>query len=90
MNHGQPIHGSELRSMLRDGDLLARASAPGRGHMDQQEVLTRVEVARLLRVERHHVAKLIDRGLPYHRVGSRFRFLYHEVMTWLQTQKETA
>lgn len=88
MNHSQPIHGFELRDMLRDGALLARASAEGRSDMDRQEVLTREEVARMLRVERHHVAKLIDRGLPYHRVGSRSRFIYHEVMDWLKAQKE--
>jgi excisionase family DNA binding protein len=89
MSHGEQIHGSELRRMLRDGALLAHASAHGRRNMEQQEVLTLLEVARLLRVERHHVAKLIERGLPYHRVGSRLRFLHHEVMAWLQAQKET-
>lgn len=89
MNHDQPIHGSELRRMLREGALLAHASAQGRRHMEHQEVLTLVEVARMLRVERHHIAKLIERGLPYRRVGSRFRFLHHEVMAWLIAQKET-
>jgi excisionase family DNA binding protein len=89
MKHGHPIHGSELRQMLRDGALLTQASVHGRRDMEQPEVLTLVEVARLLRVERHHIAKLIERGLPYHRVGSRSRFLHHEVMAWLQTQKET-
>jgi excisionase family DNA binding protein len=89
MNHSQPIHGSELRSMLRDGALLSRASVEGRRDVEHQEVLTLVEVARMLRVERHHVAKLIERGLPYHRVGSRFRFLHHEVIAWLKAQKET-
>jgi len=88
MNYAEPIHGPELRRMLREGALLARASTQGSLDMEHQEVLTLMEVARMLRVERHHVAKLIDRGLPYHRVGSRFRFLHHEVIAWLKAQKE--
>ncbi len=76
--------------MLRDGELLAHASAQRLGDMEQNEVLTLVEVARLLRVERHHVPKLVDLGLPCHRVGSRLRFIRHEVLAWLKEQKETA
>lgn len=89
MNHGQRIHASELRQMLREGALLKRASAQGTRDVEQQEVLTLLEVARLLRVERHQVAKLIERGLPYSRVGRMRRFLRQEVMAWLQAQKET-
>lgn len=57
--------------------------------MDQPEVLTLAEVARLLRVERHHIAKLIERGLPYRRVGRMRRFIRQDVMAWLRAQKET-
>lgn len=88
MNRGQPVHVSQLCGMLRDGALLARASSREPHDMDQQEVLTLVEAAALLRVERHHIAKLIERGLPYHRVGSMRRFLRHEVIAWLKAQKE--
>ena len=89
MNHGAPIHGSELRRMLRNGALLARVPPQGIQDVEQREVLTLIEVAALLRVERHQIAKLIERGLPYHRVGSMRRFLRHEVLAWLQAQKET-
>lgn len=89
MSHRKPLRGSELRGLLRDGGLPVQASESGRREREQPDVLTLVEVARLLRVERHHIAKLIESGLPSHRVGSRFRFLRHEVMGWLQDQKET-
>jgi excisionase family DNA binding protein len=90
MTHGEPVHGSELRRMLRDGALLARASAQEARDMEQNEVLTLAEVAKLLRVERHQVRKLIERGLPYKRIGSRYRFLRREVIAWLLSQKEDA
>jgi excisionase family DNA binding protein len=89
MNHGKPLRGSELRGMLGDGSLLARASVQGTHETEQPEVLTLVDVAALLRVERHHIPKLIECGLPYRRVGSMRRFLRDEVMVWLRGQKES-
>jgi len=88
VNRGEPICGSGLRRMLRDGALLARVPAQGTYDAEPQEVLTQSEVATLLRVERHHVKKLIESGLPFRRVGSLRRFLRRDVMTWLQAQKE--
>ncbi|MET0794628.1 MAG: helix-turn-helix domain-containing protein [Polyangiaceae bacterium] len=89
MNHDQPIHASAVRQMLRDGTLLTRASAQGAHEMEQDEVLTLREVARLLRFERHTIKKLIDLGLPSHRIGSMRRFLRSEVLAWLKAQEET-
>ena len=88
MNRGEPIDGSGLRRMLRKGALLERVPAQGTRDAEPREVLTQSEVATLLRIERHHVKKLIEKGLPYRRVGSMRRFLRHDVMAWLRTQKE--
>jgi excisionase family DNA binding protein len=74
--------------MLRAGALLERIPAQGTHDAEPQEVLTLSEVAMLLRVERHHVKKLIERGLPCVRVGSMRRFLRRDVLNWLQAQKE--
>ena len=89
MNHEQPIHASEVRQMLRDGTLITRASAEGAHDMEHDEVLTLRDVARLLHFERHTIKKLLDLGLPSHRVGSMRRFLRSEVLVWLKAQKET-
>lgn len=65
--------------MLRNSALLERVPAQGSRDAELPEVLTLKEVAALLRVERHQIAKLIERGLPCHRVGGMRRFLRHEV-----------
>jgi excisionase family DNA binding protein len=88
VNRGGPIRGSALRGMLRNGALLSRVPAPGTGDAEPQEVLTQSEVAALLRVERHHIKKLIESGLPYRRVGSMRRFLRRDVMNWLGEKNE--
>jgi excisionase family DNA binding protein len=88
MNQGEPIHGPGLRRMLRNGALLERVPAQGLRDAELPEVLTLKEVAALLRVDRHQIAKLIEQGLPCHRVGGMRRFLRREVMAWLQAQKE--
>jgi excisionase family DNA binding protein len=88
VNRGGPIRGSALRGMLRNGALLARVPAQGKRDAEPKEVLTQAEVATLLRVERHHVKKLIESGLPYRRVGSMRRFLRRDVMNWLGAKKE--
>jgi len=88
MNQGEPIDGAGVRRMLRNGGLLERVPAQGTRDAEPREVLTLSEVATLLRVERHHIRKLIEKGLPYRYVGSMRRFLRHDVMAWLRTQKE--
>jgi excisionase family DNA binding protein len=88
MNRREPIRGYELRQMLRDGALLAQVPAQRQDTVEESEVLTLVDVAALLRVERHHVAKLIELGLPCHRIGSMRRFIRREVFAWLQAQEE--
>src|SRR4051794_32113713 len=89
VNRNQLLHAVDLSQVLRKGALLEAASAQTRREMEQQEVLTQDDVAALLRVERHHIAKLIKRGLPCVRIGSMRRFLRKDVMAWLQDQKET-
>jgi putative molybdopterin biosynthesis protein len=46
------------------------------------ELLTTVEVAKLLRVHPKHVYRLLRKGLPARRVGSEWRFERGEVLAW--------
>jgi len=77
---------SELRALrsevlgLRD---LLTGGAPA-GAAAQDEVLTRSQAAKLLRVCSESVSKLVrDEGLPCKRVGKEYRFRRSEMLAWL-------
>lgn len=77
---------SELRAMrsevMRLGDLLTGRVPAGAAAQD--EVLTRSQAAKLLRVCSESVSKLVrDEGLPCKRVGKEYRFLRSEMLAWL-------
>ena len=56
----------------------------GAGVPVQDEVLTRSQAAKLLRVCSESVTKLVrDEGLPCLRVGKEYRFLRSKVVSWL-------
>lgn len=78
---------TELRAMrgevssLRE---LVETRMQGRGVQLDDEVLTRSQVAKLLRVCGESVSKLVrEEGLPCRRVGKEYRFLRSEVVAWL-------
>lgn len=73
-----------VRSELsRLGALLTGRGQSGAGAA-QDEVLTRSQAAKLLRVCSESVTKLVrDEGLPCKRVGKEYRFLRSEVVAWL-------
>jgi excisionase family DNA binding protein len=83
MRRRVPLDAPGLRRMVRSGELLKRVPPQGPRDPGPPEVLTQAEVAELLRVERHHVKKLIEMGLPYVRVGSLRRFFRRAVLAWM-------
>lgn len=77
----------ELRAMRSEvsrlRDLLMGRAQRGAAAADD-EVLTRSQAAKLLRVCSESVTKLVrDEGLPCKRVGKEYRFLRSEVVAWL-------
>lgn len=68
-------------SRLRD---LLTGRGQNRSPAAQDEVLTRSQAAKLLRVCSESITKLVrDEGLPCKRVGKEYRFLRSEVVAWL-------
>jgi excisionase family DNA binding protein len=51
------------------------------------EVLTRKQAAALLGVNPHHIPRLIERGLPAHRLGNRWKFCRAELLAWLSNKE---
>lgn len=72
-----------------------RARAPGRGsgvirkaNAVQGEIMTRSEVALLLRCSEPHVVALIEReALPAFRLGKLWRFRRSEVLAWCERRE---
>jgi excisionase family DNA binding protein len=63
----------------RESGLMLKASIPA------DEILTRTEVAQLLRCSEPHVTALIERdGLPAFRLGKLWRFKRSEVLAWCE------
>lgn len=55
--------------------------------MQDEELLTSTEVARLLRVHPKHLYRLLRQGLPGHRVGrGNWKFKREEVLAWLDAR----
>ena len=55
--------------------------------MDDDELLTSTETARLLRVHPKHLYRLLRQGLPGHRAGKgHWRFWRSEVLAWLEAR----
>ena len=51
------------------------------------EVLTRLQAAKLLHVNPHQIPRLVNQGLPAHRLGKKqWRFYRREVVEWLGKQ----
>lgn len=51
------------------------------------EVLTRADVARILKVHEKVVSRYVQRdGLPAHRIGKELRFLRPELTAWIERQ----
>jgi excisionase family DNA binding protein len=73
----------ELKPLIGDAvrEALAEKAAP-------PEVLTREQTAALLGINPHHVPRLIERGLPVHRLGKQQRFFRTEVLDWIKNAKE--
>lgn len=62
-------------------------SAQNNSTASQDEVLTRSQVAALLRVCTESVSRLVRKeGLPCRRVGKEYRFLRSEVVAWLASR----
>lgn len=64
---------------IRESGLMRKADLP------PDEILTRSEVAQLLRCSEPHVTALIERdGLPAFRLGKLWRFRRSEVLAWCE------
>lgn len=81
---------SELRALrsevssLRD---LLTGPMQAEGPPIQDEILTRGQAAKVLRVCAESVTKLVrDEGLPCKRVGKEYRFLRSQVVAWLASR----
>ena len=67
----------------RESAVMRKASVDARG-----EIMTRSEVAQLLRCSEPHVVALIEReGLPAFRLGKLWRFRRSEVLAWCQRRE---
>lgn len=74
----------ELRAMRSEVSSLRDLLQGRGGARAADEVLTRSQAAKLLRVCSESVTKLVrDEGLPCKRVGKEYRFLRSEVVAWL-------
>lgn len=59
--------------------------------VQEAEVLTRPDVAKLLQVHPNVVSRYVKRfGLPARQVGGEWRFLRAEVMAWIDSRKPVA
>lgn len=71
----------ELQRLLRETWEAARRE------MQEPEVLTADECAKLLKVGPRTISNYVqDRGLPAHRLGQELRFRRSEVLAWLTKQ----
>jgi excisionase family DNA binding protein len=67
----------------RESAVMRKARVDARG-----EIMTRSEVAELLRCSEPHVVALIEReGLPAFRLGKLWRFRRSEVLAWCQRRE---
>jgi excisionase family DNA binding protein len=74
---------TELGELYRWGDVLSALESQKVSVVQEQEFLTRTEVARLLRVPERQVRDLHARGLPFHRLGHRtVRYRRDAVLDW--------
>lgn len=73
----------ELAPIVRNAvhEAVAEVTSPS------DEVLTRKQAAALLGVNPHHIPKLIERGLPAHRLGNRWKFRRGELLAWLSNKE---
>ena len=70
---------SQSHEASRQSGLMRKADLP------PDEILTRAEVAQLLRCSEPHVTALIERdGLPAFRLGKLWRFKRSEVLAWCE------
>lgn len=83
---------NELRAVRKDvawlRDLVAETVSVLEANTGvQSDVLTRVQVAELLRLNIETVTKLVrEDGLPCKRIGKEYRFVRSEVLTWLRAR----
>jgi excisionase family DNA binding protein len=87
VDDGDPSHKSGARSSpvtpRRESTTMRKARVDARG-----EIMTRNEVAELLRCSEPHVVALIEReGLPAFRLGKLWRFRRSEVLAWCQRRE---
>jgi excisionase family DNA binding protein len=54
----------------------------------ENEVLTRSELAKLLRVNERTIDNLRKEGLPYFKVGTNVRFHWSKVLEWLDQRSQ--
>lgn len=52
--------------------------------MDEDEVLTKEEISKLLKVTERTIDKMRDKGMPYFKVGTNIRFRKEKVLKWLE------
>lgn len=66
-------------SVIHESGVIRKAELPS------DEILTRAEIAQLLRCSEPHVTALIERdGLPAFRLGKLWRFRRSEVFAWCE------
>lgn len=54
----------------------------------KDEILTKKELADLLKVTERLIDKLREQGLPYFNVGKNIRFNKEKVLTWLEENNQ--
>jgi len=56
--------------------------------MGEDEVLTKEELAKFLKVTERTVDKMRDKGMPYFKIGTNVRFRKEKVLKWLEEQSK--
>jgi len=56
--------------------------------MSEDEILTKEELSKLLKVTERTIDRMRDEGMPYFKIGSNVRFFKEKVMQWFDEKSK--
>jgi len=57
--------------------------------MNEDEVLTKEELAKFLKVTERTVDRMRDEGMPYFKIGSSVRFRKEKILQWFESRPKS-